>query len=257
MGRRALAAALGVGWLVSGVAARANEACLRPGAFPAACDIERGDTIRVLYLMANQVAALPTGPENRGDAAALVRTSADLLSHAQPTDLQSPELRQGLAAALSVLEQIQHPSPNLTAKIALARLALEQIDPGVPWAQQPSNIGAAMRAVLDALQSADAEARVLEAEHRAVEEQAAQAAGAPVGPAPIVPATQVVVLRRWGFDQAGPQPDVARACGGRDASHIELKRTPVQVTLGIVTVGMYTPVTAYITCAGTPTSASR
>ena len=58
------------------------------------------------------------------------------------------------------------------------------------------------------------------------------------------------MLHRWAFDQRGPHPDVRRLCNGQGATRIEEKRGAGQILVGILTAGLYVPVTARVTCGG-------
>lgn len=59
----------------------------------------------------------------------------------------------------------------------------------------------------------------------------------------------------WGLSGQG-EINVAQSCGDRGAARINTQHTAVNTLLGIVTLGIYVPRTAFITCGQTEGSST-
>jgi hypothetical protein len=66
--------------------------------------------------------------------------------------------------------------------------------------------------------------------------------------APTVLEQRKFLLKRWAWDQAGPSPNVRVLCGGHPATKVQIKRGAGDIFLAFLTVGMYTPAKATVTC---------
>jgi hypothetical protein len=234
--------------LVAGGVARADDEAKKKAEspFPYACDVEHKDAIRFLYLMADGVLTLNSLPKEQRDTAALkIRAAARTLEQSHPAALHSPETKSALTEAAEVLDALPNKSPLLTQKVAAATDSVSKIDEGVPYLKQRSTVDLAIRDTADALKLANQESR---AQGQPSTVAVVVARPAPPPPIPTVLEKRKVYLDRWAFDQAGPQPNLNRICEGHPAKGVKVKRNGGDIILALLTIGMYTPAEATVTC---------
>jgi hypothetical protein len=197
------------------------------------------DAVRALRTMAQAARTLEHGGDALSDT---LEERATAIERSGAKALHSGDVRVALVEAGDALRAqalADKANEAVLKRISVARTAAAAIDPSVPYLAERAGIEKAFVAVADAF----------------VWTTAKPSAPPPVAvvepPPPPSPFTRTRRLERWGYDQAGQQPDVRKLCDGGFSS-VKIGRGASDVALAVLSLGWYTPAHVKAVCTGTP-----